>query len=174
MSEREIELMIRVREGDSRAFEDLYHLYKKPIATFFHRLCGNPTKVDDLLQEVFFRVWKAAPGYEPKAKLSTYLFRIAHNLWINDSKKRKETTLERIEQEIETPPDLSMQETESKRKIERALQELPEGERECLILSHYSGLKYREISEVMGIPVGTVKSRIFSALGKLRQKLGPQ
>jgi RNA polymerase sigma-70 factor (ECF subfamily) len=67
-----------------------------------------------------------------------------------------------------------MQATESQRKIELALQELPEGERECLILSHYSDLKYREIADVMDIPVGTVKSRIFSALGKLREKLGPQ
>ena len=174
MAEREIELMIRVREGDSRAFEELYLLYQKPLSTFFHRLSGNPSKVEDLLQELFLRVWKAAPGYEPKAKLSTYLFRIAHNLWINDSKKRKEITLQTIEKEGETPPDFSIQVTESQRKIEHALQELPEGERECLILSHYSGLKYREISEVMEIPVGTVKSRIFSALGKLRKKLGPQ
>ncbi|MDP6957656.1 MAG: sigma-70 family RNA polymerase sigma factor, partial [Planctomycetota bacterium] len=99
--------MMQVREGDARAFEDLYRLYQKPLATFFHRLSGNPSKVEDLLQELFLRVWKAAPGYEPKAKLSTYLFRIAHNLWVNDSKKRKETTLQKIEPEIETPPDIS-------------------------------------------------------------------
>ncbi len=174
MSNREIQLMLRIREGDSRAFEELYRLYNKPLANFFHRLCWNPARVDDLLQEVFLRIWKAAPRYEPTAKFSTWIFRIAHNLWINDSRKRRETSLGNLEREEENPPGRSMERSETRRKVQAALEALPEGERECLVLSHYNGLKYAEIAEVMEIPVGTVKSRIFSAVRRLRETLEPQ
>ena len=173
MSEREIKLMLRIRQGDSRAFEELYQLYRGPLATFFHRLCRNQARVDDLLQEVFLRLWKAAPRYEPSAKFSTYLFRIAHNLWINDSRKKRESTGDQIDRPKEMPPDHSLETRETQKLIESALDRLPEGEKECIILSHYNGLKYREISEIMEIPVGTVKSRIFSGLEKLRKELRP-
>ncbi len=174
MSDREIQLMLRIREGDSRAFEELYLLYRKPLANYFHRLCWNSARVDDLVQEVFLRLWKAAPRYEPVAKFSTYLFRIAHNLWINDSRKRRESALKETEGEQENPPDRSLERTELQRRIQAAIETLPEREQECLVLSQYNGLKYAEIAEVMGIPVGTVKSRIFSAIRRLRTELGPE
>src|SRR2546427_12977421 len=93
MTDRETQLMLAVKAGSKEAFQELYRLYEKPLAGFLHRLCWNPSLVEDLLQEVMLRVWRAAASWEPQAKVSTYLFRIAHNLWINESSKRKADAL---------------------------------------------------------------------------------
>ena len=87
--DRETQLMLAVRDGSAEAFRELYALYEKPLAGFLHRLCWNRALVEDLLQEVMLRVWRAASGYEPRARVSTWIFRIAHNLWINESAKRR-------------------------------------------------------------------------------------
>ena len=169
--DRETKLMLQVKEGSKEAFEELYTLFQKPLANFLYRLCWNAQLVDDLVQDVFLRVWKAAPKYEPKAKVSTWIFKIAHNLWINYAAKRKEQALEGADREIDSAPDVDIQKEELRRAVKRAVEQLPEGEREVLVLAEYSGFKYHEISEILEIPVGTVKSRMFSATRRLREAL---
>src|SRR5262245_36878200 len=93
MSDRETQLMLEVKAGSKPAFQELYRLYEKPLANFLYRLCWNRSLVEDLLQEVMLRVWRAAATYEPQAKVSTWLFRIAHNLWINESAKKRADAL---------------------------------------------------------------------------------
>lgn len=171
MADRETELMLAVRGGSAAAFRDLYESYKKPLANFLYRMCWNRTLVDDLVQEVFLRVWRSRESYEPTAKVSTYLFRIASNLWINQAAKRRESAIGDTDRESGTPPEEPLERSEVQRAVKRAVEALPEGERLCLVLSEYNGLKYAEISEVLGIPVGTVKSRIFSAVQRLKQTL---
>lgn len=171
MSDRETRLMLEVKGGSRDAFEELYALFRKPLANFLHRLCWNPQLVDDLVQEVFLRVWRAAPSYEPKAKVSTWIFHIAHNLWINQSTKRREQPLEGTDAPVESAPEEGLERRELRDAVRRAVEALPAGEREVLILAEYNGFRYPEISEILGIPVGTVKSRMFSALRRLRENL---
>jgi RNA polymerase sigma-70 factor (ECF subfamily) len=171
MHDRETELMLRVKEQSQEAFHELYELYKRPLANFFFRLSWNRSLVDDLVQDVFLRLWRAAPNYEPTAKPSTYIFRIAHNLWINEATKKKADALEDADRAEERDPSSDLQRAETQKAVQRAIDALPEGERECLVLSEYNGLKYAEIGEILGIPVGTVKSRIFSAVQRLKEAL---
>ncbi|MBI2900044.1 MAG: sigma-70 family RNA polymerase sigma factor [Planctomycetes bacterium] len=171
MADRETDLMLQVKTGDAAAFEELYGLYRRPLANFLYRLCWNRQLVDDLMQDVFLRLWRAAPNYEPSAKVSTYVFRIAHNLWINEGMKRREQAVESIDRAGRSDPSEGLERGEVQAAVKKAIEELPEGERECLVLSEYNGLKYAEISEILGVPVGTVKSRIWSAVQRLREKL---
>jgi RNA polymerase sigma-70 factor (ECF subfamily) len=163
--------MLAVRRGDSAAFKRLYEAYQKPLANFLYRMCWNRSLVDDLVQEVFLRVWRAREQYEPTAKVSTYLFRIASNLWINTAEKKRETALADADREAGGSPEEPLERSETRLAVKRAVDALPEGERLCLVLSEYNGLKYAEISEVLGIPVGTVKSRVFSAVQRLKEAL---
>lgn len=174
MSDRETELMLAVRKGDAGAFKELYEAYQKPLANFLFRMCWNRALVDDLVQEVFLRVWRAREQYEPTARVSTYLFRIASNLWINHAEKKRESVLGDADRESGGAPEEPLERSEVQQAVKRAVDALPEGERLCLVLSEYNGLKYAEISEVLGIPVGTVKSRIFSAVQRLKVSLKDQ
>jgi len=171
MSDRETELMLRVKVGDRAAFEDLFHLYEKPLTNYLFRLSGNRARSEDLLQDAFLRLWKAAPTYEPSAKVSTYIFRIAHNLFLNDAARRREKALESMEAETRSDPSSDLNRRELQSQVQRAVESLPEGEREVLLLSEYNGFKYAETSEILGIPVGTVKSRMFSAVQRLKEAL---
>lgn len=171
MADRETELMLRVKAGDSAAFEDLYRLYQKPLANYLYRLCWNRALAEDLLQEAFLRLWKAAPGYEPTAKVSTYIFRIAHNLFLNEAARRREKALEGADREHQDDPSGDLQRREVQAAVQKAIESLPPGEQEVLVLAEYNGFKYAEISEILGIPVGTVKSRMFSAVQHLKEAL---
>src|SRR5262252_9246643 len=171
MADRETELMLLVKTGDSSAFEEIFRLYQKPLANYLYRLTRNRTRSEDLLQDTFLRLWKAAPNYEPSAKVSTYIFRIAHNLFLNDAARRREKALETLEAETRSDPASDLNRREIRSAVQKAVEALPEGEREVLLLSEYSGFKYAEISEILGIPVGTVKSRMFSAVQRLKEAL---
>ena len=171
MADHETELMLRVKGGDRTAFEELFHLYQKPLANHLFRLSSNRALSEDLIQEVFLRIWKAAPRYEPTAKVSTYIFRIAHNLFLNEVAQRRERTIKTLEAEVHSDPGSDMNRREIQSAVLKAIADLPEGERECLLLSEYNGFKYAEISEILGIPVGTVKSRMFSATQRLKESL---
>jgi len=171
MPDRETELMLAVRGGSAGAFRELYEAYQKPLANFLYRMCWNRALVDDLVQEVFLRVWRAREQYEPTAKVSTYLFRIASNLWINHAEKKRESALGDADRAAGGSPEEPLERSEVRQAVKRAVEALPEGERICLVLSEYNGLKYAEISGVLGIPVGTVKSRIFSAVQRLKVAL---
>ncbi len=171
MADSETELMLRVKAGDRAAFEEIFRLFQKPLANYLYRLTGNRARAEDLLQDAFLRLWKAAPTYEPTAKVSTYVFRIAHNLFLNEAARRREKALESMDAETTFDPAGDMNRREVQSAVQKAIEALPEGEREVLLLSEYNGFKYAEISEILGIPVGTVKSRMFSAVQRLKELL---
>ena len=171
MADRETELMLRVKVGDRAAFAELYGLYQKPLVNYLFRLCFNRPLAEDLLQETFLRIWKAAATYEPTAKVSTYVFRIAHNLFLNEAARKREIALEGADNEMRADPASDLGRREVQSAVKKAIEGLPDGEREVLLLSEYNGFKYAEISEILGIPVGTVKSRMFSAVQRLKEAL---
>ena len=180
--------MQRLARGDEAALSDLYRRWAKPLSNFLFGMCGDRALAEDLLQEVFLRVWRAAPRYEPTAKFSTWLFHVARNHWLNEREKRmhriKPISLDRTgpdgdEPSIDAPdrgaptPDREALDRELGSRIGQAVARLPEIMRETWTLAVQQGLAYPEVAEILGIPVGTVKSRMFQAVRLLRDDLGP-
>lgn len=178
----EVQLMLRIKEGDKSAFEELYHLYQIPLGNLFYRLSGDRTMAEDCLQEVFYRLWLYRASYQPTAKVITYLFQIAKNYWINEGKRLKRrpipvsrlTSSETAEFADKQAGATSPQEAVSRElteTVKEAVSKLPEKERLVLVLHQYEGLKHREIAEILGMAEITVKTRFARALKRLEKYL---
>ena len=184
--ERDAGLMARVNEGDRAAFEELYNLYGGAIARFFYHLTWNRQTVEDGVQEVFLRLWRGARHWRPTGKFSTYLFQIAKNYWINERAKLSRRIrpvalrenegdsgagLDGLATDTGGGPEREALRREMAENIRCAVSSLSEKLRLTFILSEYQGLKYAEVAEILGIPLGTVKSRMAAAEKELRRKL---
>lgn len=170
MNNRESELMAAVAGGDRNAFKRLYDLYHRALFNYFYKQSRSREVAEDLTQELFLRLWKAAPTYRPTATFVTFVFTIAHNLFLNEASKMRPRTMETIEAPLR---DENVRQRELRETIAAALADLPPAEREVFVMSEYGGLKYREIADLLDIPEGTVKSRMFEACRRLREKLKP-
>ncbi|HEY1173740.1 MAG TPA: sigma-70 family RNA polymerase sigma factor [Verrucomicrobiae bacterium] len=174
--------MWRVQQhADEDAFAQLVRRWESPIRNLCVRMTGDLHKGEDLTQEAFVRVFEKRSMYQPDAKFSTWLWRIALNLCYDEQrriKRRSETALENEEGEtvVELVTDASgpadqAEAGERADMVRRALVRLPETYRTVLVLRHYEGLKFREIADVLDIPEGTVKSRMVEALGQMERLL---
>lgn len=179
------ELMLDFQAGEAEAFEKLVLRHQTGLLNFFARMTNDAAGAEDLTQEVFLRVYRHADGYEPTAKFATYLYRIARNCWIDSVRKHKRrgkvVSLDKTS-EAGQPyrdalecgddgPVAAMERNEQGRAIEEALAKLPEEQRLVFVLSEVQGMKYAEIGETLGVPVGTVKSRMHVAVRRLRDLL---
>lgn len=178
MEPTDIELMLRVREGDMEAFRQIVERYREPLKRFFAAIAADRSQSDDFVQETFLRLWLHRQRYEPTGRFSTYLFQIGKHYWLNQRKKvRVEVFAAETDGsfEIETPPAAQPENVVLERlqqaRIRRAIAELPEHYRIVFELSHFEGLTYAEIACRLDIPVGTVKSRMFEAVRRLRNTL---
>ena len=182
------ELMQRVRRDDAAAFEQLYARYARPLMSFFYRMCYDTIASEDFLQETFLRVWRARRTYRPVGRVSTWLFQIAKNYWINERAKTKlrpfhektalfgsrdEAATELREPGAGTSPAAAAQAGETEAAIRAAVAELSEKLRLVFVLCRYQGMAYTHAAQVLGIPLGTVKSRMAAAEKTLRDKLRP-
>jgi RNA polymerase sigma-70 factor (ECF subfamily) len=177
------DLMAQAAGGDDYAFEILVQRHQASILNLIYRFVGNRAEAKDLAQEVFVRVWQAAKSYKPKAKFSTWTYRIAVNLCLNElkSKRRKRLiplgTEERPDSDYSTPTDVSQSPEdlllakERGRQISEALRSLPENQRMALILKRYDNLSYEEIGRIMGCSVPAVESLLVRAKKNLQEKL---
>jgi RNA polymerase sigma-70 factor (ECF subfamily) len=178
------ELMAKVAEGDEYAFETLVRTHQVSVLNLIYRFIGNRTQAKDLAQEVFMRVWQAAKSYEPKAKFSTWIYRITANLCLNELKSMGRKKLipyfpgeEGKEGGFETIPDESpsvehrLLAEERSWQITDALQSLPDNQRMALILKKYDDLPYQEISKILGCSVSAVESLLVRAKKNLYEKL---
>lgn len=180
------ELMMLVQQGDFAAFDELYNRYSGPIRRFLFSLAWDKCVLDDYVQEVFLRLFRSKDRYVPSGKFSTYIFQIAKNYYLTQRRKQshalKDTTVVqedrdgrdpftgiRINERIE--PEAHLIGEYRKWQIHRAIESLPEGQRMVFVLSHFEGMKYTEIAEVLQVPVGTVKSRMSTAVRALRSLL---
>ncbi len=182
---KDIQLMLAVQTGDLQAYEMLFKKYEKPIYNFFISLGSGRTHAEDLMQETFLRLWKSCSHYNPQGKFSTYLFQIAKNAFLSFIAKKKrlrETSFaadtdnagQEYSFEAKTAsPEQSLEQAETAAIIQKAIDKLDEKHRLVFVLAHYQDLKYAEISEVLDIPVGTVKTRMMHAEKKLREILKP-
>jgi len=171
------DLMIRIAEGDQNAFEILVNRHQTFILNLVYRLMGDKTQAKDLAQEVFLRVWQGAKGYRPDAKFTTWIYRIAANLCLNELKsaRRKNwfsfrhTTEDTDNTLEETLPDKSpsaedlLLTKERSRQISEALQSLPANQRMALVLKRYDDLPYEEIARIMDCSVSAVESLLVRA-----------
>jgi len=178
------ELMARVAEGDDSAFEILVNRHQTSVLNLIYRFIADRTQAKDLAQEVFIRVWQGAKSYEPKAKFTTWLYRITANLCFNELKsaRRKrwfsfsrsdevgEQTLEETLADNRPSAEDLLLEKERSRQISGALQSLPENQRMALILSRYDDLSYQEIAQVIGCSVPAVESLLVRAKRGLQEK----
>jgi RNA polymerase sigma-70 factor (ECF subfamily) len=181
---RDVELMRRIKEGDVDAFEELFNLYRNPIAKFFYHLCWDYQKTQDYLQEVFLRVWKGAPNFRATGKFSTYLFQIAKNFWLNEvareSRRIKPVSLTPSHEDAGPGEDIEDRRAgpvehllhgELEEKVREAVASLDDKKKVVFVLSEYQDMKYADIAEILEIPEGTVKSRMTAAERLLREKL---
>jgi RNA polymerase sigma-70 factor (ECF subfamily) len=181
----DIELMLRAREGDVAAFHQLAQRYREPLRRFFAALLPDRSEADDCVQETFLRLWIARGRYEPTGRFSTYLYQIGKHYWLN--LRRRKLRLEvrdadalddeagdeglRVEVLRVSQPERMLLERYRHEQIRRAIAALPAHYRAVFELSHFEDLRYAEIGCRLGIPVGTVKSRMAEAVRRLRQAL---
>jgi RNA polymerase sigma-70 factor, ECF subfamily len=182
----DVEAMLRVKTGDESAFAYLVQKYRRPMIGFMYRLCHNPSTAEELAQEVFLRVYRSRTSYEPSAKFTTWLYRIATNLAVNHARdtrhERAENTvrLDEPDQETGTTPDLaddslSAEEQILKRErlaaIRSKVNALPERQRVAVIMHKYQQMDYREIANVLKLSESATKSLLFRAYETLREQL---
>jgi RNA polymerase sigma factor (sigma-70 family) len=170
-------LILRVSEGDWRALEELLGRYEAPLFGFFHRLGCRPSACEDLVQTVLIRVYEERSRYDPGRLFAPWIYGIARNVWRDhvrhEARHRANLggeSMEAVLATAPTPPE-SAQGVEERDLVQRALQRLPEGERLPLVLRHWLGLRYDEIAEMLGLPIGTVKWRVHKAHRQLAQWL---
>jgi RNA polymerase sigma-70 factor (ECF subfamily) len=163
-------LMRRARAGDTTAFALLIRRHQGALVNFFRRL-GAYTEAEDVAQETFLRVWRYRARYQPTAKFTAFLFTVARHAWADHLRRlqKRERIAARVEDET-APHDATAQEAASRRlDTQAALDALPEKLRLVVVMSLYQGLKYAEIAATLQVPVGTVKSRMFVALARLKE-----
>lgn len=182
----DVEAMMRVKTGDESAFSYLVQKYRRPMVGFMCRLCHNPSTAEELAQEVFLRVYRSRATYEPSAKFTTWLYRIATNLAVNHARdtrhERPEYTVRLDEPDRETgkTPDLaadSLTAEEQVLKRERLaairakVNALPERQRLAVIMHKFQQMDYREIAAVLKLSESATKSLLFRAYETLREQL---
>jgi RNA polymerase sigma-70 factor (ECF subfamily) len=172
---------------DEVAFAQLVRRWLGPIQRLCERMTGDAHHAEELAQDAFVRVFVRRKEYEASAKFSTWLWRIALNLCYDELRRRQRREKTIFDNEGGEParalddfisadasPDKLLQDRERSRLVQRALDELPEIYRAVLVLRHYEDLKFREIAEVLGVPEGTVKSRMAEALAQFGRLLEPK
>ncbi len=172
-------LMDLVRQGGAAAFTELVERHQNRLYRFFRLLGEDRGLAEDLVQEVFLRVFLARERYRPIVTFSAYLFSIARNVWRDRLRRQRRSPRlalndrQALEKAVDGAKFISGVEENlaARLDVREALVELPDPQRLALILSLYQGLSYAEIAAVLEIPAGTVKSRMFHALRRLKEKL---
>ena len=176
------ELVATAITGREASFEELVRRYQRPIAAYVYRMVGDYDAALDLTQDVFIKVYNSLARYRSEFKFSTWIYKIAHNAAIDHLRRYavREQVLangadgDRRENSVESQRLTPEQETEREERrcgIESVVKSLPAAYRELIVLRHSHDLSYDEIAEVTGLPLGTVKNRLFRARDAMRDQL---
>jgi RNA polymerase sigma-70 factor (ECF subfamily) len=174
-------LVTRAAAGGEDGFEELVRRYQRPIAAYVYRMVGDYDAALDLTQDVFIKVYNSLARYRSEFKFSTWIYKIAHNVAVDHLRRygpRAQALVTEVEGEqrelqLESrklSPEDESERAERRLEIEKIVGELPPGYRELVALRHSSDLSYEEIAEVTGLPLGTVKNRLFRAREVMRQQ----
>ncbi len=181
------ELIVAIKRGSLPAFNELVERHQRSLVNFFYHFSWDRQTAEDCAQEVFVKLYTHFATYEPQAKFTTFLYRVARNLWIDKLRAGaghpKPVSLEapmahgedrslrdRIPGALRTPLEI-LEKEEQEEALRRAIDALPEEQRMVVILAERQGLKYEEVGQILDIPVGTVKSRMHAAIEKLKEML---
>lgn len=177
------ELMLRVKEGDGASFGILLDKHRSPVVHFLFRMVQNQAVAEELAQEVFLRVYRSRSTYEPTAKFTTWLFRIATHLALNALRDGKNERLqERLDDDAGDRPvrqvsdrkpsvEQAMVHQAKMAEIRRAIAGLPEKQRAAVLMHKYEEMEYSQIAKVLGCSESAVKSLLFRAYETLRARL---
>jgi RNA polymerase sigma-70 factor (ECF subfamily) len=181
--ERDAELMLRVRDGDQASFGLLLERHRGPVIHFLYRMVQRQAVAEELAQEVFLRVYRSRGTYEPSAKFTTWLFRIATHLglnWIRDGRaESREESLDKETAEGATRQVVDRARTVEQdmvyrvklREVRRAIECLPSKQRAAVLMHKYEEMEYSEIANVLSCSESAVKSLLFRAYEHLRSRL---
>ncbi|MFC1679189.1 RNA polymerase sigma factor [Elusimicrobiota bacterium] len=185
MDPEEAECERLLQAGDPESIPRLLKRFQRPIFSFLYHCVGDRSAAEDLVQEVFVRVWRRRDSYEARGKLASWLFTIARRLAMDFSEKRGRRRTEPLDAAtvgvrplVETladekeAPERVAERTATRRRIEEAIAELPEGQRDVFLLREYGGLSFKEIARMSDCPLGTALARMRYAVLKLRKALG--
>jgi RNA polymerase sigma-70 factor (ECF subfamily) len=181
--DQDAELMVRVREGDDVSFALLLERYRGPVVHFLFRMVQNPSVSEELAQEVFLRVYRSRATYEPTARFTTWLFRIATHLalnWMRDGKKEKgqesldEQAVDGVDRQVRDRQPTIEQEMLYEAKmseVRQAIEALPAKQRAAVLMHKYEELEYAQIAQALNCSESAVKSLLFRAYESLRSRL---
>jgi RNA polymerase sigma-70 factor (ECF subfamily) len=181
MTDEDSELVLLSKKGRMEAFRKLVEKYKRPAYFIALGLVGNRDDAYDLSQEAFIRVYRNLPRFDPRHRFFSWFYAILSNLCKNHlrgrqvreqyvSDRRNRADCDRQE-ETAPGPDVLLEQNEASRRLWQEIERLPFEFREIIVLKHFQGLSYKEISAMLGIPIGTVMSRLYHARKKLKDNL---
>ena len=164
--------MLRIAQGDARAFRQVTDLYLNEVLGFVFRLIGHRAEAEDVAQETFLRLWQNADRYEPQAKVSTWIYVIAHNAAVDRLRRRRPTSSVGLDElPASGRPSTLLTAKETALAVRSALDSLPPRQRAAISLVHYQGMSGSEAAEVLGVRLDAVESLLSRARRKLRQML---
>jgi RNA polymerase sigma-70 factor (ECF subfamily) len=180
------EVMLRVAQGDDAAFDYLVEKFRRPIVSFMYRTTHNQATAEELAQEVFLRVYRSRETYEASAKFTTWLYRIATNLAVNNARDTKheraenQVSIDEPDEESGTTMDVAdtrmtveqqMLRNERLAAIRKVVEALPERQRMAVLMHKYQNMDYKEIATVLKLSESATKSLLFRAYESLRESL---
>ena len=186
MDKSDSDLMMEFQQGREEAFGEIVARYKLPLLNYFYKLLWDRQLSEDFSQEVFCRIFRHRARYVPSASFATYLYRIGRNLWIDRYRsQRNKLRAASLDADADggghsigglipgdgKDPSYRPELADEFGRIQQALDAVAPDLRDTLILVKYQGLKYAEAAEVLGVPIGTVRSRIHAAIKQIRQLL---
>lgn len=173
--ESEKDLITQAQKGDRRAFSQLVRRHREGVVNVVYRMCGDANLADDAAQETFIRAWQHLPGYRPRSPFRNWLYRIATNVARDALRREREmVSLDSVPlANSEQGPEAAVEGKERGDRVRQAVLSLPPASRAVLVLREYEDLSYREIADTLGIPMGTVMSRLNYARNRLRESLAP-
>jgi RNA polymerase sigma-70 factor (ECF subfamily) len=181
MVDTDEELVTAFRGGDIAAFDTLVQRWERKIQGAVYRIMGSGEEARDLTQETFLRAYRGLPSFKSEARFSSWLYQIALNLCRDRLRQRRgktlmsiddldATTAARIERGGPSAQDL-VEARDLARLVASAMSELPEEQREVIVLKEYQGLTFQEIADTLEVPVSTVKTRLYRGLVQMRERL---
>jgi RNA polymerase sigma-70 factor, ECF subfamily len=182
------QLVQRSQRGDTAAFDQLVNLYQDRIYNYVARMVRDPVEAEDIAQEAFVKAYRNLPSFRGASTFQTWLYRIAGNLTIDAVRRRRrrentfsldapvdteEGAMTRELEDVSLPgPSGRVESSETRRQVHQAIQQLSPKLRSVVVLYELQGLSYEEIADILGCPLGTIKSRLFNARMELKDKLG--
>lgn len=181
----DVELSASLRGGDATALTEIYDRYHRAVFAVAFRVTTDRTHAEDVVQEVFVALWKKPDAYDPvRGSLGTWLMSAAHHKSVDlvrreeSLRRRRDLVAVDVEQQLrdekfDEPVDEKAGERWQATRIRHALAQLPEAQRQALVLAYFGGYTQREVAAVTGVPLGTVKTRMLAAMRKLKDVLAP-